>query len=82
MIVSRANGALDTSPAQCPGIVPRLAIRPAGAEYPCAPIGRATFVCSRDPGRCPGLASAGAFSAGKFGSAGIRPPLHKPTPQG
>src|SRR4029077_17469998 len=46
-----------------PGIVPRLSIRPVGAEDPCAPTGRATFVCSRHPGRCPGLASAGAFSA-------------------
>src|SRR4029077_11673447 len=46
-----------------PGIVPRLSIRPVGAEDPCAPTGRATFVCSRHPGRCPGLAFVDAFSA-------------------
>jgi len=54
-----------------PGIVPSLAIRPVGAEDPCAPSGRATFVGSRHPGRCPGLASASAFSAGRCGAGSL-----------
>ena len=68
MIVSRANGAEDTSPGQRPGYRASSRHPPCrggGSLRPC----RALYVPFgfRHPGRCPGLASAGAFSAGRCG---------------
>jgi len=52
-----------------PGATPRVScpsiiVRPERAGDSCAPSGRTTIDQFWNPGRCPGLASTGAFSAG------------------
>jgi len=47
-----------------PGTCPRYLFRPERAEGdPCALSGRTVIGRSQNPGRCPGLACGGAFSA-------------------
>jgi hypothetical protein len=58
----RANGAEHAIPGQRPGGVSGYIFRPARAERSCALAGRSGRF--RNPGRCPGLEFAGAFSAG------------------
>ncbi len=52
-----------TARGNAPGIVPKAINRPEGAEDSRAPSGRKTINGLRNPGRCPGLAFFGAFSA-------------------
>src|SRR5579864_484940 len=63
-LCSRANGAEDASPGQRPEYLAQITLSALKGRRVPAPFQGATCDCTRHPGRCPGLACAGAFSAG------------------